>query len=172
MVALSVASNRGRIIGHTAGYGIAIIRSRIPCGGQRRNRGNARAVKPLKCAVAFIVRGARAACAASCQWHVLSRHGFQGAKQRFFDTRPRRSRHKSCRSVQLGEATTQANLGTARTYSKREVSPDQLCSGQTPVVGFQIIWNLLRPFSQGCRTAPASGTTVGGLPPGRAKRWS
>ena len=32
-----------------------------------------------------------------------------------------------------------------------------------------LVLNLERPFSRDCRTIPASGTTVGGLPPGRAK---
>ena len=42
-------------------------------------------------------------------------------------------------------------------------------------VGFRggalLILNLLRPSIRGRRTAPASGTNVGGLPPGRVKAW-
>ena len=42
-------------------------------------------------------------------------------------------------------------------------------------VGLEVVpWlflNLLRPSIRGRRTAPASGTNVGGLPPGRVKAW-
>ena len=42
-------------------------------------------------------------------------------------------------------------------------------------VGFRggalLILNLLRPSIRGRRTAPASGTNVGGVSPGRVKAW-
>ena len=37
--------------------------------------------------------------------------------------------------------------------------------------GALLILNLLRPSIRGRRTAPASGTNVGGVPPGRVKAW-
>ena len=37
--------------------------------------------------------------------------------------------------------------------------------------GVMLVLNLLRPSIRGRRTAPASGTNVGGVPPGRVKAW-
>ena len=37
--------------------------------------------------------------------------------------------------------------------------------------GVMLVLNLLRPSFRGRRTAPASGTNVGGVSPGRVKAW-
>ena len=37
--------------------------------------------------------------------------------------------------------------------------------------GVMLVLNLLRPSVRGRRTAPASGTNVGGVSPGRVKAW-